>query len=333
MIGRGSNGHRKRESGAALLIVLVVLVTLSSIAILMSDNIRIVSYRTVAYENNAQAHHYAEGAEQLASVVLKAQSQQTPKVDHLNELWLREAYALPIEQGEVVIKLADATACFNVNSLVREDNGIFSANRAAIEEYNHLLTVLDIDARERTLLIDSLVDWLDSDSFSRPSGAEDLDYAGEPIPYRAGNTLISDISELRAMYWYTPEQYQLVKPYLCAAPDATPMAINLNTVTENQVPVLYAALGGAVTVDRLRNALENRGPEGFVSEQQFMDLVRINPEQVGNGDLRERLVLWSRFAMMEAKVKYEHAFVRQISYFEIDEEGLVRVNARQLGAY
>ena len=297
-----------RQRGVALVIVLLLLASLAVIAIVMTQNLRLSVARTTASEDIAQARWYALGAEIFASQVLEAQAAATPGIDTWQEDWLTEQVTLPLETGMITAALSDASVCFNINSLVAREEGRLSANEDAVQRYRLLLGALGFDIVAQRALSDTVVDWLDSDRSVRSGGAEDADYARLDQPYRTGNTLMADISELRAVMWYTPQVYTALRPYLCALPDTAPSEININLVTQAQAPVLYAALEDVLSVEEVANLILLRPSEGYAEVAQFWSSSVFQGRDVPQ-ELRERTVLVSTYVRMIAQIRHNGAEV------------------------
>ncbi len=96
-------------------------------------------------------------------------------------------------------------------------------------------------------------DWVDPDtqvtlSNEPPSnGAEDYEYTGYPIPYRAANGSFASKSELRLIKGFSKEIYDAIAPYVCVIPDdgaggagADIVGININTIPSGHAELLLA---------------------------------------------------------------------------------------------
>ena len=323
---------RHGEAGTALLIVLLLVATLAVIAVGMTRTLRLSTARTLAGETVTQARWYAVSTETLGIQIMQQQWQQEPARDTIEDQWVREPALFPIDNGAIEARLTDQTACFNINSLVSQEADGLAVNDERLAEYRRLLDSLGFDEFAQDALADSVIDWLDTDSSNRPNGAEDADYARLAQPYRAGNTLMADLSELRAVYWYTPEVYNFLKPYLCAHPSTDMAAININLmVRERDIPVLYAALDGLLTVDQTRELVNAVPDGGYQSVEQFWQGAGLQQDQIPQ-ELFQRPKLWSEFVRLDADVKYDRATIGIQSLLKIDNTGQARVVARKFGS-
>ena len=59
--------------------------------------------------------------------------------------------------------LSDFSSCFNINSLVLEQNQSFIANERVIEQFKRLLISLEISEMDTNSIIDQIIDWIDTD--------------------------------------------------------------------------------------------------------------------------------------------------------------------------
>lgn len=121
-------------------------------------------------------------------------------------------------------------------------------------------------------LRDSIVDWLDEDSFSEPFGAEDLDYESLPQPYLAANGLLSNISELRLVNGMGDVirlgQLEPLLENLCVVPEQQ-YSVNVNTLTVDSAGVL-AALSG-LSVSDATQVISDRPEQGYSDVQDFQN--------------------------------------------------------------
>src|SRR5690606_29181278 len=88
----------------------------------------------------------------------------------------------------------------------------------------------NIESYAVDVIVDSLADWLDSDDDIDGSyGAESVDYQSLQFPYRAANSWLVHVSELRLVRGVTSRIYQQIKPYVCVVPRDNTLKLNINT--------------------------------------------------------------------------------------------------------
>lgn len=328
------NGIRDKRSerGAALIIVLMLVAILSLIAVTMTMTVRLSVNKSFASSAQAQSRWYALGAENLALRLLEMQWQADPARDLRTDPWLTaQVFPLPDETGMMTAQLSDHTACFNINSLVRREDGAhLKADPERMKEFAHLLEALGMDGFSRTSLVASVADWLDSDSFTQPGGAEDATYDMMSPPYRTGNSLFADLSEFRAIAGVTENFYRDMEPFLCVLPDNRPMPINLNLVEVSDAPVLYALLDGRAELSAVEGAIRSIPAEGLSSTEGFLNL----PGLAGAGipdEPRTRLRLWSPYIRLQVKINHNDTRLAADSLIAVGNEGGVTVIRRKIG--
>ena len=121
------------------------------------------------------------------------------------------------------------------------------------------------------------------------------------------------------------------RPFICAYPDEQPATINLNLVTQAQVPVLFAALEETLTIEEVANLVLSRPEEGYDSLDVFWGDVMFRDREL-RPELQERTSLETRYISMLAEVSHNEAFIRLQSLIELTESGRARVVARKFGS-
>lgn len=267
------------ERGAALLTVLLLVSVISVISVTSLD--RLTLSTKVAANSNAllQARSFAFAAETLATsqietLLLANQSQTTLAGD-----WNGTEKFLPIPNGNASVRARDGGNCFNINSLVQEKENdsplnenavsILEQNPTGILQFVALMQLLGIAENEAQLIAASSTDWIDSDSDATALGAEDIFYLQSDTPYRAGNILMADISELRSVKDVSQAHYNILRPWLCALPQATLSPINVNTLLPEQAILLSMLLPDDLSVSAARAYLADRPISGYGSRNRF----------------------------------------------------------------
>lgn len=225
----------RRARGAALITALLIVTFVSVLASSMLWSSNLDRRRSEVMLFTDQGFAYALGAEAWAADILR-QDLQKSQVDWLGEDWAVALPPLPIDGGYIEGIVEDMQGRFNLNNLVDASGMI---NQPAVEQFERLLSSLDLDPRLATVV----VDWLDIDvEPGFPDGAEDDAYTELTPPYRAPNVPITSPSELLSIHGFDRAAYEALKPYVTALPPGTPL--NVNTTT---VPVLQAVAAGLGT--------------------------------------------------------------------------------------
>lgn len=262
---------RPGERGAALLTVLLLVAILGALAVVALEKMRL---STALAANSAaldQARAYGVGIESLLAARVDDLIAANPERTTLAGGWNGEKRRIPLPGGGVAeAVLRDGGNCFNVNSVADGDARTRLTPRAAgIAQFAALLRLLGVPERDAQHIAEATGDWVDSDLDPNRAGAEDSAYARAETPYRTGNTLIADISELRAVNGMNAEIYARVRPWLCALPSTELSPINVNTLAPSQAPLLAMIAPQQVSVDAARNVLAGRPAAGWGSLTDF----------------------------------------------------------------
>ncbi len=327
-----SRPHRHNEQGAALLTVLLLVAVLSAIAVAMLDDMRFAIKRQANLAQAAQADWYILGTEALARQVLQASWRANPGRTRLSDPWARSDLRFAVEGGIIGGRIYDASNCFNVNSLVAAAGpGQFRRDDDQVEAYRRLLRALGLNAAQAEGLADSLTDWIDSDNAPDGNGAEDYHYTGLTPPYRAANSLIVDLSELRAVRGYEAGLYLRLRPYLCAHPDTAPSPLNINTLQAADAPLLVMALGDALSLQTAQALIADRPSAGYATVEQFLAAGPLSGLDLAV-NANSRLALSTRYFRLESEMRYHQVYRRMASVFRLNNAGEVALVGRHWGA-
>ncbi len=260
------------EQGAALLSVLLLVAILSVVAATTLDRVVLSSQLAQNGQSLRQARLLSYAAEDLALARIADLRAANATQTTLGGGWLGTPQRFLLPGGQIVATATDGGNCFNLNSLVREENGGLVANPVGRDQFLSLMVALSVPENVSRPVIDAATDWIDSDAVPLPGGFEDSHYQGLPSPYVAPNQLLADKSELRAVAGVTPELYVRLAPYICALPVAELSPLNVNTVMPEQaalIAMLYPP--GGMTRNAARIQLEKRPRGGYGSLVKFWD--------------------------------------------------------------
>lgn len=315
------------QSGAALVIVLLLIATMSIIALAISEKTALSAKRSINVRTRAEALWLATGAEALARSAIATAAKGADRMTLETPL-----FAAPIEfplgGGGIVIAFADRTRCFNLNALAAsgDDGGDGPDKRAAAE----LAALIDeVDGAGGDGVIAAIADWLDADSLQQPRGAEDDYYAGLATPYRTGSGPLADVSEVRAIAGVSRDLYLSLGRFLCVHGDGKPASINVNMLGPDDAPLLAALSGGQVSAAKAADAIRARPAGGFANVEAFWAQpafagVEISPE------VRSRAKLTSDYVEAYAVVTDAETTINVSMLFEVSGESAPRLVLRRL---
>ncbi len=321
--------HNSRQRGAALLIVLMIVALVSIMATEMGGRLQMQVQRATTIKDNNQAYWYAMSAEAFAKKSIHTLLEKEDDVVNLGQDWNKE-FTFPLEGGGIQAELVDMQSCFNLNALYQETTTAGTANTDAQLAFQSLLTKANINVPEFSaeVLRDALADWLDSDSDIRAYGAEDSDYESLPHPYLAANALMADKSELRLVYGVDMQWFEKLLPLVCAIPGDSELKINVNTLKEEQAPILAALTG--ISTESATNLIASRGDDGYSKIANFF----AEPE-ISAVNLSEEKKAWfdvtSRHFILYSKTQYNNAVFSMASLLAINDNMEVTVIRREFG--
>lgn len=265
--------HPLHERGAALLTVLLLVAVIAVLAATALEKLRLSTRLAANMIAIDQARGYVLAAETLATSRIDNLLTRDAARVTLAGGWNGKAFPLPVPGGVATGTVTDGGNCFNLNGLVVSGGpNNFIARPAAVTQFTRLLKLVDVPAQAAPGIAAATADWIDSDATPLPGGAEDDSYRNGQTPYRTANTLVGDISELRAIAGVTPQIYAKIRPWICAQPRAQPSRINVNTLLPEQAPLFAMLLPDTLTNDGARALLLARPAQGYTSTEAFWKL-------------------------------------------------------------
>lgn len=347
-----TNPHK--QSGVALIIVLLVVALVSIIATEMGSRLQLQVKRANNIKDANQAYWYALGAEQFARKSLKLLTKNNSNQINLEREWDKE-FNYPLEGGNIQAQLSDMQACFNLNSL-RQNNGAVKVNVGNInvtkarqpttkgtkksgsttkkgdpaKVFAEMLRLADIeiDSQQIDVLRDSLIDWVDQDDRVRDFGAEDADYQSKIIPYLPANNFMASKSEIRLVNGFERKWAEKLLPLLCVIPSESILQINVNTLREEQAALLAALTG--MSLEDAVSEIKSRKPEGWKTIGDFAASVNSNG---GNLTAEKQALLGvnSKHFILRTKTRYNNASFAMTSVLVVDNNNKIKVVRREFG--
>lgn len=284
--------NRNKQTGIALVAILLIVALGTVMAASMVVEQQASIQATRGFLDRGQALQYALGGEELARQVLYEDFSEDEDTDHLLEAWASDDLHYEFEDGEVNLKITDLQSLINLNLLSQKNPG----NAVSRQRLLNLINTMGLDPA----IVDRIQDWIDEDSGARVTGAEDFEYLVFDPPYRTGNTLMADSSEI-ALLGMEPEWFQQLMPYLTALPDEMTV-LNVNTA---QAAVLQSLAPG-LSYEAAEAITQRRDEEGgYQSLQAFRQV----PELAGLPGLQDGgLGVQSEFFEIRIIARYQDRF-------------------------
>ena len=314
---------RGNQRGVAL-IMAVLIVALATILAVNVGFKGFMDQRRIATRYALdQGFQVAVGAEAWAADTLRRDGLQKSKTDDTTEEWAMPIPPIPIEGGEVSGYLEDMQGRFNINNLVVREGERFMPDKAAIERFQRLLELLEMEPKWAGVI----ADWIDSDGQAEfPDGAEDSVYTGQTIPYRTAEMPITRVSELLALADFGLDRYRRLEPYITALPVGTPLNICTASppVLDSLVPGMQEfTLGKDTTADLRKERCypDTKDFESRLTPDQRSELV--NADVIGEKSSYFRSTVWVTIGTTQ--------FTLYSLLYRTDRTNLVRPILRSFG--
>ncbi|AYM87909.1 type II secretion system minor pseudopilin GspK [Pseudoalteromonas agarivorans] len=268
----------KRESrGAALVIVLFIVALAAILAVEMSANLMVQVQKSTNLQGHQQAKWYAYGGEELAIKALNLSKDDDPDKTSLDQVWATQGDTqYPVDNGTLSGTITDLQACLNLNALgeAPDPNSTSKTNPAHKALFALLENIEDLPAEEsEEAMADSVFDWLDENSITYRSGAEEDEYLSRDYPYMSANSLFASPSELRLVKGFNPLVMEKVLPFVCVIPGSPLLSINVNTLLPEQALILSAMID-ELSLSGAEAVIAARPETGFDSVDEFFSEVQ-----------------------------------------------------------
>lgn len=158
---------------------------------------------------------------------------------------------------------------------VQDTNGLLSLTIFEVKPFKRLLNFLGIPEEDTKMIVDGILDWIDTDDLMRPNGAEKDYYDRMGLPYKPRNWEMQYKEELLFIRGMRKEFYKKIEPYITILPKT---GFNPNTAP----PEVIKAYLNLEDENILRNLLEYRRKENIISFYHLFKLTgKSIPEEEG----------------------------------------------------
>jgi general secretion pathway protein K len=194
----------RERSGVAIVIVLWVVLVLSLLisgfAFTMHVETQVASFARKELKAEMLARSGIEVARM--QLILDQQSPTDAGFDALNQAWAT-GVANGNEEMYVNHELGDGV--YNVK--ITDEESKIPINRATDLQLKRLLSLLGVDPFDGDVIVDSILDWIDTDDLTRLNGAESDYYQSLSPSYSAKDAPMDRIEELLLVRGVTPELF------------------------------------------------------------------------------------------------------------------------------
>lgn len=189
-------GHRWRQGGAALLLVLWLVVLLTAI---------VMGFAVSAQVEHLQGRVLVRGL--VASNAARAgldYAMTRVELEDPRRKWSPDGRLHTWRYNDAAIEVR-----------IIDENGKLDLNQADVTVLAELLRGLGSERFAAGKLAAAIADWRDVDPMTQPAGgAEDGDYASAGRPYGAKDAEFESINELQQVLGFTPEIFAAVAPHV-----------------------------------------------------------------------------------------------------------------------
>jgi len=298
-----------RNKGVVLISVLMIVLLLSSVAVLIGNNY-FVSFKRAQYQEfqNVSLNIF-RNIESLALRKIDNELKFNSKVHANNNALFINDFIFELNQGVVTGKISDASNCFNINAIVKKVNNDFKPNEKNIEVFRRLMSFNEVDQNLADEAIDQIIDWIDKDSNPRAYGLEDYYYSGPlniPKEYTASRLFYS-VAELNSLTAIRSIGWEIFNKNFCALPDNS-LKININTLKINN-DYLFSSMFKNMSFTDAQYILDNIPEEGF---KDITELKRFFPSYDFDSGNMHISFSSSNFLLLTT-FKYENFYSESIS--------------------
>ncbi|MGC4097143.1 MAG: type II secretion system minor pseudopilin GspK [Nitrospira sp.] len=233
---------RADERGVALLLALLVLTILTALILEFDAEARREYRAAAAFRDEYKASMLTRAAVQAARAVLQQdllrERMTGQKYDGPTDIWAMPIKDYVIGDGFLTAQIQDETGKLNLNDLASTTGGDIEQKKKILRA-RRLFELLRVNPN----LVDALIDWMDQDEVPQPAGAESLYYQSLRPPYRAANSPLPGLGDLRLIKGFTPEIIERISAYVTVFPQEGGVPININTAD----PIVLQLLDPSVT--------------------------------------------------------------------------------------
>jgi len=297
------------QEGVALIIVLWIFIFLFAIAFNFSANVREEAHAAQRFSEDTQGYYLAVAGFQrgLYEFLQPPQQQQPGQTQTTPEKtppgffdgsWREEN----LGGGAFRVRLID-------------EGGKINLNRANEILLQRIFTNLQIEEPRRSVLVDSILDWIDPDDLHRANGAETEYYQSLTPSYSARNGPFSTVEELLWVNGVTPELFYGSSPAQAAA-RGEPQRVGLRQIFTVDSPIdrinlrtapaeVIQALTG-MPLEKSRAFVEERKK---LSDKTINDLLPLLGLGAGDADMQMFVFTTPSVISIEAQGSYGSAAV------------------------
>jgi len=202
-----------KQSGFALIVVMVVIAILGGIAIHFSSNMKVEMKLAQNSHYDADYEILGMSGIEYGRYILGLEASSTMSYepfDALHQIWAGGTGSENFPQDEELMAIDmknNPLGVGNFSLTITDLERKWNINIANEQIFENAFTIMGIDFAEMSSISGSILDWMDPDELTRPGGAESEDYLSLSPPYVCKDGPIDDIHELLRIQGITPEMF------------------------------------------------------------------------------------------------------------------------------
>jgi general secretion pathway protein K len=313
----------KQSRGMALLIVLLLLALMAILSMGIQQYWQLTFARTLHAQTAFQAKWDLLAGEQFARQLL-SESLHDETTVNLGQRWATSG-EIRTEDRAIAYNIKDVQSCFNINAL--RYHYLPDKQKTPPEDQDQTPAQASRTATANNIVrqvFDALLANLAFTDEETERIAQALEQHLLPL-----NSSFSDVSELRAFPFIDRQQYLRLRPWLCALPERKP-AININTLSEADLPLLRSLFLNQTSDARLKQLLHARPAGGWQSLDSQLWTAALAGLRLASPAGEKLLVTESRYFNLRLVTQGADAGYYLHSKLHY-EKGKVTVTGRQTG--
>ena len=260
-----------KDKGVVLISILLIVLLLSSVAVLFGNKYFLSLKRAQYIEFQTLSLNIFRNMESLAQDKIEKELRfNSNKLTKDNPI-INELMVFNLNGADVLGKISDYGNCFNINSIVKLNDSNYVENKNSVAAFRKILSLNEIDNNIIEEVIDQTIDWIDKDTNPRAYGLEDYYYSGplhSPREY-TGMRLMVSIEELKSIPAVKQIDWNIFKNHFCAIPILNELSLNINTL-DLEDAYLLSSIFSNLTIKDAEYILDNIPKSGFDDLNNFI---------------------------------------------------------------
>ena len=230
--------NRKKESGAALIITVMIIAAMTYLITEMTFRSRVYLTLSSNFIYKTKSFYIARSGIEAAKLLLKYDKEQDKEnkkyIDYYavsedimsgessSEVWsLFSQQQMPVQlrdYGSVALKITDEQSKLNINGIDRGQSSEKGLKDPELNRYYKYFIKLGVPEDRAEIMVYSLIDWIDTNDNELMGGAESGYYQSLFPPYMARNNLLASTRELLMVKGFSVDDFQKILPYITVFP-------------------------------------------------------------------------------------------------------------------